>query len=198
VPGAARPAQPLGATTVYVTHDQFEAMSMADVIAVMNHGVIEQLGPPQEVYDRPGSMFVADFIGSPPMNFLPLSSALAPGADQVRLGDVTVGIPPVREGLPESPLALGIRPEHVRIDDAAALRGEVYGTEYLGTTQIATIRTAHGQLKARLPSARRLSSGDRVGLTFKSEKLSVFEATSGRAVRTALFDAASKKAVRHG
>jgi multiple sugar transport system ATP-binding protein len=188
----------LGATTVYVTHDQLEAMAMADKIAVMNNGLIEQCAPPQEIYDRPVSMFVADFIGSPPMNFLKLSSALAPGADQVRLGDVTVGIPPVREGLPESPLALGIRPEHVRIDDAAALRGEVYGTEYLGTTQIATIRTAHGQLKARLPSARRLSSGDRVGLTFKSEKLSVFEATSGRAVRTALFDAASKKAVRHG
>ncbi len=61
----------LQATTVYVTHDQLEAMSMADTIAVMNHGVIEQLGPPQEIYDRPATMFVADFIGSPAMNFLP-------------------------------------------------------------------------------------------------------------------------------
>ena len=58
------------ATTVYVTHDQLEAMSMADRIAVMNHGVVEQIGNPQEIYDRPASMFVADFIGSPPMNFL--------------------------------------------------------------------------------------------------------------------------------
>jgi multiple sugar transport system ATP-binding protein len=61
----------LKATTVYVTHDQLEAMSLADTIAVMNHGLVEQLGPPQEIYDRPASMFVADFIGSPPMNFLP-------------------------------------------------------------------------------------------------------------------------------
>ena len=60
----------IGATTVYVTHDQLEAMAMADKIAVMNRGVIEQFGTPQEIYDRPVSMFVADFIGSPPMNFL--------------------------------------------------------------------------------------------------------------------------------
>src|ERR1700730_18509617 len=66
----------LRATTVYVTHDQLEAMSMADTIAVMNHGIIEQLGPPQQIYDRPASMFVADFIGSPPMNFLPFRAGL--------------------------------------------------------------------------------------------------------------------------
>jgi len=60
----------LKATTVYVTHDQLEAMSMADTIALMNDGVLEQLGPPQEIYDRPASVFVADFVGSPPMNFI--------------------------------------------------------------------------------------------------------------------------------
>ena len=67
------------ATTVYVTHDQLEAMSMADKIAVMNHGVIEQFGTPQEIYDRPATMFVADFIGSPPMNFLQFDGGLAEG-----------------------------------------------------------------------------------------------------------------------
>ena len=67
----------ISATTVYVTHDQLEAMSMADRIAVMNHGVVEQIGTPQEVYDRPATMFVADFIGSPPMNFIRLAGAIA-------------------------------------------------------------------------------------------------------------------------
>src|SRR5437667_154899 len=66
----------LKATTVYVTHDQMEAMSMADTIALMNQGVIEQMGPPQEIYDRPVSMFVADFVGSPPMSFLPFRGRL--------------------------------------------------------------------------------------------------------------------------
>jgi len=67
------------ATTVYVTHDQLEAMSMADKIAVMNHGVIEQFGTPREIYDRPQTIFVADFMGSPPMNFLPFYAGLAAG-----------------------------------------------------------------------------------------------------------------------
>src|SRR5246127_4767397 len=71
------------ATTVYVTHDQLEAMSMADQIAVMNVGRVEQIGTPQEVYDRPASMFVADFIGSPPMNFLRFEATLRPGDEAV-------------------------------------------------------------------------------------------------------------------
>jgi multiple sugar transport system ATP-binding protein len=60
----------MGATTVYVTHDQLEAMQMGDKIVVMNHGVVEQFGTPQDIYDQPATLFVADFIGSPPMNFL--------------------------------------------------------------------------------------------------------------------------------
>src|SRR6266581_581647 len=67
----------LDATTVYVTHDQLEAMSLADKIAIMNHGVVEQLGTPREIYERPASLFVADFIGSPPMNFLGFLGGLA-------------------------------------------------------------------------------------------------------------------------
>ena len=69
----------MGATTVYVTHDQLEAMQMGDRIVVMNHGVVEQFGAPQEIYDRPATMFVADFIGSPPMNFLRFRGRSRPG-----------------------------------------------------------------------------------------------------------------------
>ena len=88
----------LHATTVYVTHDQLEAMAMADTIAIMNQGVIEQLGAPLEVYERPASVFVADFIGSPAMNFLPFEAALARRRRRVRIGAARrCDVPALRE-----------------------------------------------------------------------------------------------------
>jgi len=188
----------LRATTVYVTHDQLEAMSLGDRIAVMNHGVVEQIGTPQEVYDRPASLFVADFIGSPPMNLLPCRDALAPGQRALRLGECDVPIPAAREALPMGERVLGVRPEHVRLRDDAPLRGEVYGTEYLGTTQIVTIRTAQGLVRARLAASEIVQVGAAVGLAFRTERLSVFDAASGRAVRTALGDAAPVLEQAHG
>src|SRR5688572_7531317 len=122
----------IGATTVYVTHDQLEAMAMADKIAVMNRGLIEQFAVPQEIYDRPASMFVADFIGSPPMNFLPVRSGLARGARSLRVNGANVSVPEIREEAEPTELALGIRPEHIRFDEASLLRGSVFGAEYLG------------------------------------------------------------------
>jgi len=186
------------ATTVYVTHDQMEAMSMADKIAVMNHGVIEQFGSPREIYDRPATMFVADFIGSPPMNFLGFGGGLAKGAREIVVQGAKVAVPEVREDIAPSDMALGIRPEHIRFDDASKLRGAIYGTEYLGTTQIVAVETADGIIKARVPAEIRLSTGDHVGLTLSSARLSLFEKGSGRAVRTAIHDAASERRVQHG
>jgi multiple sugar transport system ATP-binding protein len=179
----------LKATTVYVTHDQLEAMAMADTIAVMNAGTIEQLGPPQEIYDRPASMFVADFIGSPAMNFLPFHGGLQVGANTIAIDGSRIAIPEARENLEQGDLVLGIRPEHVTFADAARLRGEVYSTEYLGTTQIVSVKCAGTMLKARLPAEADVLPGEIVGLEFKSKKLSVFEAASGRAVRTELHGA---------
>src|SRR5688572_14208052 len=98
------------ATTVYVTHDQMEAMSMADKIAVMNHGVIEQFGTPREIYDRPATMYVADFIGSPPMNFLRFTGGLQKGARSVIVDGVDISVPEIHLDLAESELALGVRP----------------------------------------------------------------------------------------
>src|SRR5580698_616275 len=89
----------LKATTVYVTHDQIEAMSLGDKIAVMSHGVIEQLGAPQEIYDRPASVFVADFIGSPSMNLLTFHDSVELGRGRVRLGGAEIAVPAPREGL---------------------------------------------------------------------------------------------------
>ncbi|HVY98473.1 MAG TPA: ABC transporter ATP-binding protein [Dongiaceae bacterium] len=181
----------LHATTVYVTHDQLEAMAMADKIAVMNHGVIEQFGTPQEIYDRPASMFVADFIGSPPMNFLNFKQALHRGDRSTRLNGIAVDVPEVHEDLSERALTLGVRPEAVRIVAEGGLRGQVFGSEYLGTTQIVTVNTDHGRVKARIGSEQRVPEGGNVGLAFRGEKVSIFDQESGRAVRTALYDGAA-------
>jgi len=179
----------LHATTVYVTHDQMEAMSMADRIMVMNHGIIEQLGPPREIYGRPASMYVADFIGSPPMSFLRFESALAPGQDEIVIDEARIRVPALREGCSHGALALGVRPEHLRLCDESALRGEVLGVEYLGTNQIVTVRTPRGQVKARVPSDQSAAAGDCVGLECVPDRLVVFDAASGRALRSVLYEA---------
>jgi multiple sugar transport system ATP-binding protein len=180
----------LKATTVYVTHDQLEAMSMADTIAIMNQGLIEQLGAPQEVYDRPASVFVADFIGSPAMNFLPFDGGYTAGACQVRLGDAVLAVPELREDAAAPALLYGVRPEHVRFAADSALRAEVLGSEYLGTSQIVTCRTAHGTtLRARVGTDVAAQRGDHVGLAFDAGQVSLFDAASGRALRTVRHEA---------
>jgi multiple sugar transport system ATP-binding protein len=182
----------LGATTVYLTHDQHEAMSMADRIAVMNAGAIEQSGTPREVYDRPATMFVADFIGTPPMNLLAFHAGLKKGRKTVKLSGATIEVPELREDVAPRDLALGIRPEHVGFDDKAKLRGRVFGTEYLGSTQIVTLETSHGPLKARLPSDIHVGTGETVGVKLIGERLSLFDRASGRALSTALYEDAAR------
>jgi len=179
----------IAATTVYVTHDQMEAMAMADKIAVMNNGVVEQYGTPDEIYDRPATMFVADFIGSPPMNLMPFRGTASKGSHKVALDGVAIEVPTIIEDLGERDLVLGVRPEHIDLCDASHLRGEVFGSEYLGTNQIVTVNTRHGQVRARIPSDRVVHSGEQVGLQFISDRLSLFDETSGRAIRTALTEA---------
>ena len=179
----------LQATTVYVTHDQLEAMAMADTIAIMNQGVIEQLGAPQEVYDRPASVFVADFIGSPPMSFLAFRGQVAPGDRTVRVGSVDIALPEVREGIADTELVLGVRPEHIELSDHAPLRAEVVDAEYLGTTQIVTLNTVTGaSVKARIAADIPVQPGETTGLKFRPGQLSLFDKASGRALRTALHD----------
>jgi len=177
----------MGATTIYVTHDQLEAMQMGDRIVVMNAGRIEQAGPPQDIYDRPASMFVADFIGSPPMNFLHFEGAVAPGADSVTLDGHEAAVPVQREGF-RGAMVFGVRPEHVRLSDEGGYRGRVLATEYLGTSQIVTLATPHGEVKARIPSDRPVRMDEGVGLSFNAATVTLFEAVSGRALASALHD----------
>jgi multiple sugar transport system ATP-binding protein len=156
----------------------------------MNQGHVEQIGTPQEIYDRPRSMFVADFIGAPPMSFLGVQTALRRGDRNIQIDGVPVEMPEVFEDRAEGKFALGVRPENVSFADGSRLRGRVIGAEYLGTTQIVTVDTAHGQLKARLPSGNAIRVGETVGLSLRPDRLSLFDAMSGQALPSTLYQGA--------
>ncbi|MDQ2066041.1 ABC transporter ATP-binding protein [Xinfangfangia sp. CPCC 101601] len=183
----------MGATTVYVTHDQLEAMQMGDKIVVMNHGVIEQFGVPQDIYNWPATRFVGSFIGSPPMNFLEFEGVAEKGAVEVTMAGLAMPVPRILEGAAGG-LTLGVRPEHVSLDDAAALRGKVLAAEYLGTTQIVTFETAFGPVKARVSSAQHIPPGGFTGLRLDPRNITLFERANGRA----LLSEANQKVLRHG
>jgi len=173
------------ATTVYVTHDQLEAMQMGDKIVVMNNAVVEQFGTPQEIYDKPTTMFVADFIGSPSMNFLRFEGAVAKGTISVALGGNEMTVPRQMQEV-EGDLVFGVRPEHISFTDGSGYRGLVLAVEYLGTTQIVTLETSNGDLKARIESSQPVAVGDKVGLDFNPTTITLFHEKSGKAILSEL------------
>jgi multiple sugar transport system ATP-binding protein len=138
----------LGTTTLYVTHDQVEAMTMGHRIAVLNQGRLQQLGTPMELYRQPANLFVAQFIGSPPMNLLPVTVA---GPQQLELAQQRLTVAPEKAaslgGLLGQSLTAGLRPEHLRIAAAATtetLAARVCHLEALGNEQMITCRLAAG------------------------------------------------------
>ncbi len=172
----------IGATTVYVTHDQLEAMAMADRICVMNHAEVLQIGPPTEVYARPATRFVASFIGSPAMNFLPAEGHLPRGATAVRVnGGAEIAVPATTDAL-TGEAVLGARPEHIVIGDHGPLRGAVRAVEYMGARQLVTVETPAGALRVRAPNDIRVADGETVALSFLTDRLSVFDGASERSV----------------
>jgi sn-glycerol 3-phosphate transport system ATP-binding protein len=129
----------LGVTSIYVTHDQVEAMTLSDQLVVMNAGEIEQVGNPAEIYRRPATRFVATFIGSPPMNILP---GRVDGPGRVTLAGGTIAVEDMKEGLPAgTAVDVGLRPEDVRPSPDGSLRFSVDFVEELGATQL-----FHGQM----------------------------------------------------
>jgi multiple sugar transport system ATP-binding protein len=178
--------QRIGATTVYVTHDQIEAMAMADRIAVMDKGQVLQAGTPAEIYHRPRSMFVAAFIGSPSMSFLACDGKVGRGASAVALCGSPIAVPQLHADVPQDRLVLGVRPEHVRLDDASPIRGEVFGVEYMGARQILTVDTEAGRLRLRAPNQVRAEIGELVGLAFQPDRLLLFDPTTERALASDL------------
>jgi multiple sugar transport system ATP-binding protein len=157
----------LGTTTIYVTHDQIEAMTMGDRIAVMNKGELQQLGKPEELYEHPANTFVARFIGSPSMNMLPSSVLGIGGTGQLA----------------------GFRPEHVRLGNGRAGSGSydaaVEVVEYLGDEQLAHVRLGDHEIVVKLPVEPRLRAGENETFSVPLEKVLLFDEESRQAVGTA-------------
>jgi multiple sugar transport system ATP-binding protein len=174
--------QRLGATMIYVTHDQIEALTLADRIAVMRDKRIQQLGSPDDVYLRPVNRFVATFVGSPAMSFLPGVLRVA-GRDvafdvaghKVPVPDYTFANAP-RDG---QAVELGIRPEHV-VRAEAGLAVEIEMVEPMGSDKLAWVRIGEAALSARLPAETAIARGDRTHLSFPTHRLNLFDAASGQ------------------
>ena len=178
----------LAVTTLYVTHDQLEAVALADRIAVLNLGVLQQVGPPAELFDRPANDFVAGFIGSPPMNLIPISAATVEGDALVLAGSqLNVSLPRLgarlRERLTGGPYTLGIRPIDVGLRGASpesTTRGEVVLRERLGDHD-RFIVDCHGEtILAEAPPSAPGAAGETIGLVFPPERVHLFDRATGR------------------
>ena len=170
----------LGATVIYVTHDQVEAMTLGQRIVLMNHGAVQQVDTPLEIYRRPANRFVASFIGSPTMNFLP--GTVADGAFHVAGGGLR--LPLAAPGLPAGPAVLGIRPEDFRLPAAgdgipfatvAVDMAEHLGHETLAHFALAGVESATAGV-ARFPGDAPMQAGDRLTLAVRPEAIHVFSA----------------------
>jgi multiple sugar transport system ATP-binding protein len=172
----------LKSTMIYVTHDQVEAMTMADKIVVLNAGMIEQVGSPLELYHRPNNLFVAGFIGSPKMNFIP-ATVVSVKAKTVNLslpGDDKIAVPVVGE-VPAvgSKLTLGIRPEHVEISDkaAGAVKAQVRAAEYLGSETMFYASLSDGcDIAVKAGGLAKEQSGDTLNLILPPAACHLFNA----------------------
>jgi ABC-type sugar transport system ATPase subunit len=160
----------VGQTMVYVTHDQVEAMSMADHIAVMNLGVLQQYGTPAEIYDSPANRFVAGFVGSTRMNFLPAS---------------VVGVRPPANGATN--VSVGVRPERLRIvatdSPEATLRAKVTLVEPLGAKDVVHLSLDRHEVRVIGTPGQRPRIGEQVGLVADVERIHFFDDETGEAVR---------------
>ncbi|MFF2299816.1 ABC transporter ATP-binding protein [Arthrobacter sp. NPDC058127] len=178
----------LGATFIYVTHDQVEAMTMATKIALLNGGQLEQLGTPEELYDKPASVFAAGFLGSPATNLIDAELSTSNGS-------ITVMAPSVEAVLwdgetPQRDVVLGIRPEHLSIhapgssaaapSSGAALRGIVDLAENLGSEQVIYCRVGENRVAVRAPRGLHWEPGNAVVLSADAKNLHLFDRASGR------------------
>jgi multiple sugar transport system ATP-binding protein len=186
------------ATAVYVTHDQVEAMTMGDRIAVVSDGVIQQLGTPDELYDEPVNRFVAGFIGTPPMGFLRCDRAQSEGVTELRGPGVRLWLdaPPASLPADASQVVVGVRPEHLAPAAAgepdsgsggAAGRGVIEGVvevvEPLGAEQHVVMRVSEELITAKLTRDHRFALGEKVTFTAEPRRLHLFDPATGRAYR---------------
>ncbi|TML28798.1 MAG: sn-glycerol-3-phosphate ABC transporter ATP-binding protein UgpC [Actinobacteria bacterium] len=170
----------LGTTTIYVTHDQVEAMTMGDRIAVMNLGVLQQIGSPPELYDNPVNVFVAAFIGSPAMNFATAKAhddGLQLGSTKLELTGRAAKAAQQNRG---RDLLIGFRPEDLQIDGqpgsgAVRIPAKIDVVEYLGHEELIHAQSEGHEIVALVPADQKVQSGDEVTFAIASEKLHVFD-----------------------
>ena len=173
----------LSATTVYVTHDQIEAMTMADKIVVLRDGKIEQVGRPMDLYPRPANLFVATFIGSPEMNLLP-ATATASGLELGSDGRLSGDIAPHVAGSQE--IMLGIRPHHIGLEspEDAEITARIELVERTGAETVYTcVLPSERKICVVAPGVAEGRSGDSVGLVFNTAELHRFDTRTGEALR---------------
>ncbi len=162
-----------GITSVYVTHDQVEAMTLGSRIAVMKGGVLQQLGTPDEIYNRPANTYVATFIGSPTMNLI---EGRATVAGQLMVAGAQLSlIAPVNDN---KAILLGLRPEHIRLSDSATWRGVVNLVEPTGADTYVVVDTPAGKVTVRAAPQTRVRPGDAVGLDIQADHVTWFDQTS--------------------
>ena len=171
--------QRLGASIVYVTHDQIEAMTLGTRIVVLKDGAIQQLGTPAEIYEKPANMFVADFMGSPPMNLIAASVTVEEGAARITFGDgaaLVAANPPAGLGGGARTVIVGIRPEDFEIAEGRTdliLSAEM--SEHAGSDTFTTFALGTERLVARLPGRSRIAAGERVLLAIDTSRLCYFD-----------------------
>ena len=184
----------LGTTTVYVTHDQLEGMSMADRIAIMRDGVLQQVATPHEIFNRPANVWVATFIGDPPMNVLNAEVQTADGGLVARSPEYTITIPDRQAAalsnarLTDGKVQIGIRPEALRLsqtpDAAHPIAGRIYAVQPLGDVEIVDVRVGDERIlvKTELGTIQNEDIDVPVFMGYKPEKLYFFDAVTGEAV----------------
>ena len=165
-----------GITSVYVTHDQIEAMTLGSRIAVMKDGVLQQLGTPDDIYSRPANTYVASFIGSPTMNLIAGRAGTASASGQFSIQGANL---PLDSPLPGVDTLLGLRPEHIELVDASGWRGEVSLVEPTGADTYVVVKTEAGLVTVRTAPQVSVRPGDTVGLQVAAAQVSWFDAKSG-------------------
>ncbi|KZL19565.1 sn-glycerol-3-phosphate import ATP-binding protein UgpC [Pseudovibrio axinellae] len=162
--------QQLGLTMVYVTHDQTEAITMADQVVLMNNGQVEQAASPKEIYERPASVFTARFIGTPPMNIVSLDAirSVTPLTVQHLLPKTSVGS------------RLGLRPEDIRLTGENGIPGQVLSLEYMGADTLANCSVGGEKMLVRVKGTTELKPGQTVGLTWDAEIPATFHGDTGK------------------
>ena len=179
--------QRVATTMIYVTHDQIEAMTMGHRIVVMKDGIVQQVATPKEIYDRPANQFVAGFIGSPTMSFLPCRIEAEGDAVYLRAPSFSVRVPDERRamvaGAKDRSVTLGVRPEDISLhaNGAGTLPAIVDVVEPLGSEQVLYLTCDGMSLTARASAEATVVSGDAIALGINANRMHVFDSTSGAA-----------------